>query len=475
MFMERGKKMAFNAILITDTHYFETKLGGEGEAYERRSFTDQKCVAETGAILKVAFKQIAEDKSVDTILIPGDLVYRGEYESHVTFREMLRDLKAQGKKIYITIARHDYATAEPDYVSQPKGFIGNEEVDVEGMPREKLREFYYEFGYEQAISEHEKTISYVAQLNDNIRLLAINCDGDFHSFKGLYDDQMEWIKEQVEDAHKAGCYIFAIMHYPLIPGSPILQLIDDAKITDWQKRADELADLGLDFILTGHMHMQSCNTHVSPAGNKITDICTGSIVGCPSAYRKLTFNDNGTVNVRSYKIDDFEWDKGDMDADEYFKWRFDRKIVTAIDGMAYNFDDFAGYFGGAEKLGKLKPAITIVGKILQKLTIGGVGRMFCFKVDKSIKKVLLKDLSVELVRNVFCGDQPYTEGTPVYEAVVKLFKRLNPILKKVEKKVGEKNPLFSDITGLFLSLIGKEEKLDNNCDLQLNYNYEVKE
>lgn len=63
--------------LVTDTHYFDSSFGREGEAYERRSRTDQKCVAETPAIVDAGFKQLAEDGKTNIILIPGDLVYRG--------------------------------------------------------------------------------------------------------------------------------------------------------------------------------------------------------------------------------------------------------------------------------------------------------------------------------------------------------------------------------------------------------------
>ena len=73
--------------LVTDTHFFSPFYSREGEAYEKRSVTDQKCVAETPAIVDAGFEQIAKDKDTNIILIPGDLVYRGEYQSHVDLRE----------------------------------------------------------------------------------------------------------------------------------------------------------------------------------------------------------------------------------------------------------------------------------------------------------------------------------------------------------------------------------------------------
>lgn len=336
----------FSFYLVTDPHYFENSLGADGEAYENRSRTDQKCIAETGAIIGAGFKKIADDKETEVILIPGDMVYRSEKESHKGFIKKLSFLKEQGKKIYITTARHDYG-------EEARGFIGSEEIPAESTTKEELYDLYYEFGFKQAISEHRETLSYVAQLTDNVRLLALNCDGDKKDFRGIWDDQTDWALEQIKEARDSGNYIFAIMHYPLLPGSPVMTFLPDAKITDWEKRADEFADAGLSLIFTGHMHMQSLTQHISKNGNTITDVCTGSLVGCPCSYRKVTFTPEN-IQIKSYTIEDFEWDKQGKTAEEYFTWRFDRMITDIIDAMAYDFDFFTRLFGGPRKTKILK-------------------------------------------------------------------------------------------------------------------------
>lgn len=187
----------FSFYLVTDPHYYDSSFKRTGSAYEERSKTDQKCVAETPAIIDAGFEQIANDKSTDIVLIPGDLVYRGEYQSHVGFREKLYKLRDSGKKIYLITARHDYA-------EDPVEFDGDKTIPVKGMERDELRDFYREFGFDGAISEHRESMSYVTQLADGIRLLALNCDGDCKDFKGIWDDQMDWALEQIKAAHESG-------------------------------------------------------------------------------------------------------------------------------------------------------------------------------------------------------------------------------------------------------------------------------
>ena len=47
-----GEPLKFH--LITDLHHYAASLGTTGSAYEWRSQSDQKCLAETGAIIDAA-------------------------------------------------------------------------------------------------------------------------------------------------------------------------------------------------------------------------------------------------------------------------------------------------------------------------------------------------------------------------------------------------------------------------------------
>lgn len=428
-----------NFYLVTDTHFFDPSFKRSGAAYEKRSISDQKCVAETPAIIDAGFKQIADDKETNIILIPGDLVYRGEYQSHIGLRNRLYKLKEQGKKIYLITARHDYDD------NDSFEFDGDKMLPVKAMPRDELRDFYKDFGFDGAISEHKESMSYVAQLADGIRLLALNCDGDCKDFKGLWDNQMKWALEQIEDAHRTGNYIFAMTHYPLLPFSPIMNLISDSHLTDWEKRANQFADAGLDLIFTGHMHAQAVTEYVTENGNKITDVQTGCFVGCPCAYRKVTIKDS-TADIKSYTINDFDYDKQGKSASEYFQWRFDRMI------------DY--------KMEEILPKSAM--KILNKLTVKKICIFLWFNPDKSIQNILAKDLGIELVRNIFIGNEPYVKGTAVYEAFEKLINRLSLIIHIAEKKAGKKSKVLSDIKSFLLCTIGDEKQRDWDLTLDIN-------
>ncbi|MDE6767340.1 MAG: hypothetical protein K2J35_04005 [Eubacterium sp.] len=82
--------------------------------------------------------------------------------------------------------------------------------------------------------------------------------------------------------------------------------------------------------------------------------------------------------------------------------------------------------------------------------------------------MLAKDVGIELVRNIFIGNEPYVKGTPMYNAMEKLLKRLHPVTHIIEKKMGAKNPILADIDTFVLSMIGDEEQRDYNTVLKIN-------
>ncbi len=109
-----------------------------------------------------------------------------------------------------------------------------------------------------------------------------------------------------------------------------------------------------------------------------------------------------------------------------------------------------------------------IKKLLDKFTLKKLGRLLFFRVDESIKNRFAVDVGVELVRNIFLGNEPYVKGTPMYEAMAKLLKRLHFVTHILEKKLGKSNPVLADIDTFVLSMLGDEEQRDYNLKLKIN-------
>lgn len=451
----------FSFFLVTDTHYFENTLGIEGKAYQQRSATDQKCIAETGAILNSVFKELESLKEIDTIIIPGDLIFNGEKASHKGFIKKLEKLKKSGKKIFVLTARHDYG-------DNAYAFDGDRRISVESTDKEELVDLYWDYGFGQSIAFDERTLSYVAQLSDDIRLIALNSDGDESGFRGFDEELLLWAEKQIKAANNSGNYIFAISHYPIIPASPIMEFIKDAKVSNWNKTANRLANMGINLIFTGHMHLQSIEAIISDKGNILYDVSTGCIVGCPAAYRTVTFLFDGSIDIKSSFVKAFDWDKNGMTGQEYFKWKFNLMIEGVIDDMVNDFDRIVG-MTGMKKTKANEKAFKVLGSILKKITLGKLGRIMFFKVEEQYKNVLLKDFALNITRQIFEGDEPYSQYTPEDKMIMCFLKRLWPIIKTLEIKFGKKNPRLKDIKAFVASAIYNDGIPDNDYILPVKW------
>jgi len=417
--------------LIADPHYFDISLGAEGEAYEARSLTDQKCIAETGAIIDSAFTRIAADTETDIVLIAGDLTFNGEAASHRRMLEKLDALAAGGKRIYVITGNHDGS-------HEAYAFSGAKRFPVEETPREALWDLYYEHGIKDAVAADRGRMCYVARLGEGVRLLGINYNLDKRN--GGFEDSMDWMLEQIAQAKASGDLIFAMNHVPVLPGSPVLAGEGDAMLKGWKRIAETLADAGLPLIFTGHMHMQSVNKLVTESGNFIYDICTGSLAGGPCAIRKISIDENWVMRIASSTVEDFDWDKNGLTAGEYFTWRFNRKIGHEI---------------ASRRVGRL------AARMLQGVTLGKLARMLFFEADASLVDRNLLEFVVELIRNIFYGDQPYTEGTPEHAYAMRLLGRLRPVVWLAGKR------LKQDIPSLAAAIMGKEMKIDYTAVIDL--------
>ena len=428
--------------LLTDTHYFEESLGASGKAYEEYMKTEAFYLKESSMINKTVFEKLKEDEETELVIIPGDLSKDGEYESHKSLIKELNDLKTAGKKIFVLTAGHDYNEFGRSYKN-------DEFVPVKGTQFKELYDLYYEFGYKDALSVDEETLSYIVEIAPKTQLLALNCDSK-RECKGLIDERLlDWMKEQLENAQKVGARVIAMCHYPVIPSVPVFDLVGDAHVKNWRGIATFLADNGVKLVLTGHMHIQSINEFTTQKGNKLYDICTATTVGTPGKYRKIEITENGRLNVKSIPVCDFSIPDNFNSCEEFFDWRFKYSVKNKINKI---FD--AG--SGITRLLK-----NFVGKVLNSIKLNTLAHLLFIKIDSSLKNIKLMDFACDLATVIFKGDMPYIKGTPEYDAVSKALKRLNFILKKVEPKLS-KNGVKIDLTDMLLNTIGNNKGYSDN-------------
>lgn len=423
--------------VITDTHYYSKKLGTSGEAYKTANNKSGVLLAEAGEMLEAAFSQIAKDNRTDIVLLSGDTTSNGDYDSHKEFLEMLRDLKSKGKRVYVLTATHDY---QGD--GQTHKYDGDERVTIPAAKREELYDMYKEFGPDEAIAVHEESMSYIVQLADGYRLFALNDDTNRNGKSGFSDECFEWIKAQAEDAKANGQFIVAMTHHPLIAPSPMYEIIGKGDMMgDYEIRREQLADMGIQFMLTGHTHVHDIDKHISPKGNYFYDISTASTVGYPATIRTVVFDvDNNMVSTTTdFITEPVSFDTKSKDLQTYLADHLIGMIRDVIKAAGEDIDKFADMATAISIKKKLSYKIgwilKPVFKFLNSLKIGTVGNWTRAETGlkkedyADIKDKSVVDFIVDLVLNLYGGKSLYTPDDNEYKIAIGLINIIDSIIK----------------------------------------------
>ena len=314
---------------ITDTHHFSKTLSDGGRQYKLRSGSDQKCLMETGDIIDAAFAQIAQSDT-DAVMIIGDVTNDGERVSHEEFREKLYALQKK-KKVYVITATHDWCSDD-----NPRRYFGDAVWhDVPTMASDELRDFYSDFGPNEALSEfitHLGTSSYTVDIGENVRLLALNDDQSGQGGAGFSEEHYQWIEAQAAKAQADGKILIAMEHHPLIAHIHPL-IFGGSCVKDREMVASRLADAGVRYMFVGHTHIQCIDSFTSRAGNTIKEVNVGSLVGYPAPIVNVTVCDEG-LKLAVDHVKTFTYEGETVDALAYLEKHatdlFDRVMEGAL-------------------------------------------------------------------------------------------------------------------------------------------------
>ncbi len=461
--------------VVSDTHYYSKKNGISGKAFMQENGRSTNLIKDSEEVLNAFFNQIAEDKTSDIILISGDLTKNGEPESHREFIELLHKVKARGKRIYIITATHDF---------QGNGichkFEGDKKVEIPATRREELLELYRDFGPDEAISIHGDSMSYVVQLEDGFRLFALNDDRNHEGKSGFSKDCFRWIEEQFEDAKKNNQLVIAMTHHPILSPSPFFSLIGKGDMMgDHEIRREQLADMGISFMFTGHSHMHDISYHFSKNGNIFYDITTAATVGYPALYRQVTFDRASNImEIETKGLEkepDIEFNGNNFE--EHLENQFFGMIKKTIKAAATSIDEFAF----AANSFSVRPKVVYkfgwifkpVAKFLCKLKIGTVAKWTkketgLKKSDYSaIKDDKVIDYIISLIQNLYGGDAPYSPDSAHYKITMGLISIIDSLLDTLGIKIGKILKVTDNVSDLVEPLVFNSGIPDHNVTLPL--------
>ena len=457
--------------VIADTHYFSPTLTDGKRAYELRSDSDQKCLLESGAIIDSAFKTLALDETIDSVLICGDLTCNGEMASHRELLEKL-DFLSQFKKVYVITSTHDWASDE-----NAREFFGDEERKINDVAKiDELAEMYSRFGLDDAIARYDienGLSSYVVKLCDGFRLFALNDDQNGAGKSGYSKEHMKWIKDQLAEAKRAGDRVVAMQHHvvlqhytPLLTGGGIC-----CGDRDWV--AENFAENGVELLFVGHSHMHNITEYKSPSGKKLVQVNVGSLVGYPAPIVKVNIDDE-YISVHTEYVKKFKYNGSEHTLDymlAHSRGVIEKIVDAACSGEVKDFVERCAALGLRSKaLEKLYFAIRRLFAYIKRVTVGEFSRLvnrltFGKGINKKAADEASEEAVIEIIYNIFlnifdgCVSR-YKKGTPVYTVVADFVSIPSRLLGKIPFAPKKIKAITDEIVELVCLLM--DDVYDNN-------------
>lgn len=337
-----GEKLTF--FVTNDIHYLAESLRDDGEAFQKFLMDgDGKQLNYIDEILE-AFISDIEQKAPEILIISGDLTSNGEKESHTELAEKLNKIEERGTSVYVIPGNHD--------ISNPwaLGFKDNERYSVDTITDKEFSVIYNNFGYNEAISKDEHTLSYLAAPSEDIWLLMLDTNKYLNNQKYNYPqtdgmiktETFEWIQECSALAKENGAEIITVMHHNLLDHSKIMT--ESFTVNSNEQVLEIFSGLGLNLALSGHVHIQDISSYekISEANvcHTFYDIATSSLSVYPQQYGILDYSPE--LNWYTYStvfvdVEGWSKEKGILDENlnEFKKYSYTLFADKAYD-MAYN-------------------------------------------------------------------------------------------------------------------------------------------
>jgi 3',5'-cyclic AMP phosphodiesterase CpdA len=272
--------------VTNDVHYLAAGLHDRGPRYKQAvAGRDGKNIEFIDELLQ-ALRYSAERETPDIILLNGDLTYNGERESHRALAQRLAELEALGAAVYVIPGNHD--------IENPwaRAFFNGEVRNTDGVSAGEFRRIYRDFGYGEAVSRDRETLSYVAEPLPKLRLLMLDSNKyknnrarGFPESTGMIPASTRaWIRKAAAAARKDGARLLAAMHHSIMDHHPMVN--EGFTVDDDESLRELLAGLGINFILSGHIHAQDISRRQTSAG-LIYDIATSALSVYPHQYGVL--------------------------------------------------------------------------------------------------------------------------------------------------------------------------------------------
>ena len=268
------------------------------------------------------YAEHAKHNGMKYLLVLGDSTREGEREGHLGVAARLERFQREtGVRVLVVPGNHDIN----NYARSLTFENGKSRAGTPISP-EQFREIYKELGYGLSNATYYTPpkgkkggmLSYAVDLDEQYRLIALDtCKysadqtgaGDDYMTSGMISKELlAWAENECREAVKAGKTVIGMGHHNLTVHFALEdRYFKDFMLDDFMPVSETLAQAGMHYFLSGHIHQGENGVSVADDGSVLYDICTGSLIAYPSTFLEVRFatqdKNNIAADVRTFEAD----------------------------------------------------------------------------------------------------------------------------------------------------------------------------
>lgn len=291
-----------NIIIATDIHYLSPSLQDGGERFREMELYGEGQIISYIDQVTDAFLEEVISLRPNALILSGDLTLNGEKQSHEELAEKLYQVEEAGVPVLVIPGNHDINN------KQAARYVGRQRQPTEYTTPEEFREIYRDFGYDEAISEDARSLSYVYQLDENTRFLMLDtCQYRPVAKVGgaILSPTYDWIEDQLEWAWADDVDVIPVAHHNLLEESQVY--VDNCTIEHSEQLVEILEAWDVNIFLSGHLHVQH---HMRSDGKwGIWELVTSSLATPVCQYGVLDYRDDQSFTYKTWTVDVEGWAK----------------------------------------------------------------------------------------------------------------------------------------------------------------------
>lgn len=317
-------KDKLNFGVMSDLHYYPKTL--TDDYCDDFMFSAQAAlgreVFESEAILDSAlagYAEHAKTNGLKYLIIAGDLTSNGEYEAHVQLSKRLEKFeKDTGIQVMVINGNHDIQKTNAETYES-----GKKEAARQLAPDEFL-ELYKNLGYDIAYHKYapksgEANMLSYSVVDGSTRFIVMDTgiyspdvteNGEYGAETAgcMTDEFLSWVLGEISEAKANGETVIGVSHHNFayhFRGE--YRVLRGFVINNFEELGEVLADAGMHYTFSGHIHQNDIAQVISDDGETLTEICCPSLSSYPNYFREacLTTKLNGesTLDVDSFDVD----------------------------------------------------------------------------------------------------------------------------------------------------------------------------